>query len=636
MEVTPSISWRSSQRRLPIRPRPFPFESAFGYLIRVAQANGYESPRAWWKAMWHLYREAPSSLQRPLGLSPVELNGIQGPFPSYTGITVSLPFGLHSDDFNRLRMRWCPICLTESAHLRAEWNIKLCCVCVRHALVLLDRCPHCRERQRLERSRLDRCPCGFELDRSRATPAEPSWVDLHAVLLHGMQRERGKAQFDLDAPAWVRLVKYLGHFDTDPAFAHPGQVAGLHELENALALTRGTASLLADWPQGFRAFLARQRAAFPLATHIGDAFGSLYRVLYRELDAPHFSFLRSSFEEYLRENWFGLLGRRNRRLSPSTVARHPRKPLRVIAQRAGAGEAIVRHLANAGAIRGNAVLHESGRTTWSVPNEEALRVAIYVADRVTVREAATLLGITRSRVRELIAARLVDVRIRRTDARSATWLLSRSSVERLARMGIVPDATDERPYVQFSTLLRTWRLRTGEFPALVSAIASGKLQPLGCTQPHGGLGTLVLPVDDVHEWLRTRRIDADAWLSIDAAGKLLGVKQQVAYELVACGMLAANADDDGATSQHRVHRVAIDAFRRTYVPLAEIAKVRGTSPRHMLSLLSARPVCGPTVDGARQYFYRRTDIELPVDFGAAATPVQPKESGDEESVFDPC
>lgn len=444
------------------------------------------------------------------------------------------------------------------------------------------------------------------------------------MLIRGLQHELGKGQFDLSAAAWVRLVKYLGHFDCDPAFEHPGQVAGLHELENALALTRGTASLLADWPQGFHAFLARQRAAFPWATHLGDAFGSLYRVLYRELDAPCFSFLRSAFEEYLRENWFGLLGRRNRRLSPSTVARHPRQPLRTIAQKAGAGEAIVRHLAHAGAIRGNAVLHESGRTTWSVPNEEALRVAIYVADRITVREAATLLGISRSRVRELIAARLVDVRIRRTDARSATWLLSRSSVERLARMGTVPNATDDaaRPYIHFSILLRTWRLRTGEFPALVFAIASGTLQPLGRTQP--GLGTLVLSVDDIHDWLRSLRISTEAWLSIDAAGKLLGVKQQVAYELVARGLLAANADDNGAASQHRVHRDAIDAFRRTYVPLAEIAKAHGTSPRRMLTLVSATPVCGPTVDGARQYFYRRADVEPQVELGLAATPVRPK------------
>lgn len=608
--------------RLPVRPRPIPSELASSYLVRVTQANGYESPRACWRAIYREGCAELSSLKWALRLSRAELDDIEGPLPSYTGITAPMPFGLRAEDFNHMRMRWCPVCLAESQHLRTEWGVKLCCVCIRHALILLDRCPACGERQRLERPNLTRCSCGFELERSRSLPAPPQWVDLHEVLICGLRGERGKWPFDLDAGAWIRLVKYLGQFDAAPATAHPGQVAGLHEIEKAIALTTGAASLLADWPRGFHAFLVRQRAAFPSATHIGDAFGTLYRVLYRELATPDFDFLRLAFEEYLRENWFGLLGRRNRRLSPPTVARHPRKPLHAIAQEAGAGKAIVRHLARAGAIRADAVRHQSGRTTWSVPDEEALRVTTYVADRITVREASVLLAISRPRVRELIDAGMLDVRIQRTDARAATWLLSRSSVERLGRMWTISDASDNgtaRPQILFSKLLRTWMLRTGEFPAMVSAIAAGVLRPLGRTQPKGGLGSVVLPEDEVHEWLRARRISVDTWVSIDAAAKLLGIKQQVAYELAARGMLAATVASDDAEGHRRVHRDAIDAFRRTYMSLAEIAKARGTSPRHILKLVTATPVCGPSVDGARQYFYHRADVEPNPAVGVGGT-----------------
>lgn len=119
-------SWRIRTRRLPVRPRPIPSESAFSYLVRVTQANGFESPRTCWRAIQHLRPNALDSLQRSLGLLRAELYGIQAPFPNYTSITVPLPFGLCAEDFNHLRMRWCPLCLAESEHLRADWSIKLC------------------------------------------------------------------------------------------------------------------------------------------------------------------------------------------------------------------------------------------------------------------------------------------------------------------------------------------------------------------------------------------------------------------------------------------------------------------------------------------------------------------------------
>lgn len=611
---------------VPIRPRPMPGEMAYGYLIRVAAANGYEASRSFWSALRGKYSTYMDLFDSPLCLSPAERAVLFGIYPRYCGIAAEIPLGLGSEDFHHQWMRWCPKCLSDAPYLRGEWGIKLCCVCVRHALVLRAQCPSCGELQRLERSQLGRCACGFDLTRSVVTLAQPQWVDLHRVLMNGLQRTFGKMAFELSPAAWVRLVKYLGQFDSEPALARPGQVAGLHELENALALTIGTASLLWDWPNSFHAFLARQRSHFPTAIHIGEAFGSFYRVLYRELDAPCFNFLRNAFEDYLRENWFGLLGRRNRRLNPSTVATHPRKPLGSIAKKSGTGRAIIRHLADAGAIRGNAVRHDSGRTTWSVPDDEALRVTAYLADHITMREAARLLGISRPRVRELINAGLMEVRIRRTEAHAATWLLSRSSAERLASLGLaVCDTSREadvaRPCIELSKLLRTWRLRADEFPAMVSAIASGALEPLGRTQASDGLGALVLPVDDVREWLRAGRINADSWVSIDTAGKMLGVKQQVAYELVARGMLTVSAANSAAEGHRRVHRYAIDEFRRTYVSLAEIAKIRGTSPRRMLDSVAATPVCGPSVDGARQYFFRRSDVGWELSAGLETLPL---------------
>ncbi len=54
----------------------------------------------------------------------------------------------------------------------------------------------------------------------------------------------------------------------------------------------------------------------------------------------------------------------------------------------------------------------------------------------------------------------------------------------------------------------------------------------------------------------------------------------------------------------------IERFQTTYVSLASLAGETRRSPRALLAELFASPVCGPSIDGTRQYFYRRADIDV--------------------------
>lgn len=62
--------WR--RHGLPVRPRPHPGEWAYGYLVRVAEANGYESPRALWRGLGPRRTGSISSVRYALRLSPVK------------------------------------------------------------------------------------------------------------------------------------------------------------------------------------------------------------------------------------------------------------------------------------------------------------------------------------------------------------------------------------------------------------------------------------------------------------------------------------------------------------------------------------------------------------------------------------
>ncbi|WP_230411309.1 hypothetical protein [Collimonas humicola] len=431
------------------------------------------------------------------------------------------------------------------------------------------------------------------------------------MLIAGLRGKCSDTRFDVTPAAWLRLVKYLGQFDSDPSLARPGKLAGMHQLEIAIALTSGTARLLDNWPHNFHALLARARGAFPLTTSINQAFGSLYRAIYCDLDEPHFDFLRIAFEDYLHDHWFGLLGRRNRRLDPLTIAAHPQKSLHAMAKEVNTGKTIVRYLASAGVIRGSMVRHQSGRVTWAIPTDEMVRAKNCVDDGMSMRYAVAYLGISRHRVRELLDAGLLQVWVRRASGGSSNWLISRTSASYLASLGLMAQKIDHpaSTCIELAKLLKTWRLRRDEFPALVRAIASMTIVPIGRSITTPGLGGVLLVVGEAHAWLDGYRATESTWMSVNCAAKMLGLKQQVAYELVARRLLVSETSQVGARKCCRIHKNAIEFFRLNFVSLAQIAIAHDKTARQMLATINVTPICGPLIDGARQYFYLRRDVE---------------------------
>lgn len=599
-----------SARYLPLRPRPIDGELATGYLVRVASANGYESPWALQRALVDVGCRSVDNLFEQLRLDRGWQTILVGPFPHYWKPQRALPAGLRSDDFNHHFIRWCPACLLESAHWRGEWALKLNCVCVRHGLRLMDQCPQCSVRTRMERGSTVLCTCGYSLAQARSMVACKPLIHLHEALMLEWQRPTGKADFGLKPEHWIKMVRYLGAFHTEPAPAHLGKAPHLHEYGAALALTTGTANLLADWPQAFHAMLTRNRAEFGGATHIGDAFGALYRVLYRELSAPCFEFLREAFENYLSVNWFGLLGRRNRRLKQETLARHQYKPLAAIANDAGTGRSVVRHLASAGVVDGMATKHGSGRVTWSIPMAEVERIRMLVDDAMTLREVVTALGVGRRRVRELVGENLLRAWLNPQKSATASWLISRADVHKLATIGfqLCLEVEPVREMTDVAHVCKTWQIRSDEFAALVRALLSGAVQARGRVKGKAGLGGVAMLADEARQWLTSSRLATDMWLSVDAAARLLAVKQQVAYGLITRGLLGCTSRREGARVCRRVSREDISLFQATFVSLAELAEIQHKSVRTLLRELRAAPACGPSMDGFRQYFYRRAEV----------------------------
>ncbi|MGV8991609.1 MAG: TniQ family protein [Thiobacillus sp.] len=588
------------QLHFPIRPRPKPGEATLSYVIRVAQANGYGTLSQLWQAVLKGGQSGPlDSLLSKLDITQSDWDLLIGPLPSYWKIPVRLAEGLSSNDYNHSLIRWCPACLEEAPYLRVPWGLKLQSVCVRHQLQLADQCPVCGAHQRQGRIELVHCACGARLSATAHESVPPEMAQLNDWLAAGSMEGEGLGP-RLSAAEWHRLVRYLGQFTLGTWPGRPGQVSGQHRLDRASTLIQNTVALLPDWPRHFHELIAVIRACAPDSHSLSRTFKPLYGVIYGDLPAPGYQFLRDAFEDYLHEHWWGLVCRRNKRLRPDTVASHPSMTLKQAAQSAGTSPAVVRHLVQAALIPVDEAPLRCGRHTRSIHQREVERISAVTQGSLSLKATAVVLALPKHRVRELVAAGILKPVISRPAQQSAAWLFTRDELAPLSAVAGTGHSASET--VTLNRILRTWRLRKTEFPSLVQALADGAL--VSMAEVALPIGKIILGSEQVRSWLREFRSQTNSGISIDEAARYLGLKQQVAYGLVAIGLL----DSAATAAGKRIRMEHMRAFQADFVSLAELAQRQGHSPRSVLRTMEAEPVCGPSIDGSRQYFFRRQDL----------------------------
>ena len=133
----------------------------------------------------------------------------------------------------------------------------------------------------------------------------------------------------------------------------------------------------------------------------------------------------------------------------------------------------------------------------------------------------------------------------------------------------------------------------------------GEIEALSSDARKVSLGELLLDPLQVKYWLRKYRATSDRTLSVDEAARLLGVKQQVAYQLVNIGLLKSVKQ---YSAGQRINKSSVEDFKRSYISLAEIAIQQEMSPRATLKMIKVKPVCSPDLGGCRQYFFKRNAV----------------------------
>lgn len=606
---------------LPIRPRPGIAESRHGYLVRVANANGYGSLTRLCAALKTTHRRTEEVILQSLNLTKDELGNLEGPWPWYFRYEDILHDGLCKADYLTELFRWCPQCLAEGPYLRAKWAVKFCVTCLTHEAYLIDSCPSCQRRQKIEHF-CTRCTCGQSLSNCKSLQAPSGVLELQSALIARSRQYEALNLPRLTPSQWIRLLEKIAALTEPSHKLRTGQVAGLQNLSTSIIVVERASQFLKNWPIGFHTFLHDLQEKGAASFSLQKTFGRLYHWLYVDLHDQEFSFLREAFDAYVNEHWWGLVCRRNRRLHNNQTTRH-RASIGMAAKVAGSTPTRVKQLHLAGLIEAKKVIHPSGRQSWSVPVTSVAEICVLAAHSIDLRSAAAYLALPRQRVRELISAGVIHPYLSAGKGKSSTWMLPRSELDSLVLPSLQPAPIESAPSDPVTILhaLKSWRLEPGAFTALVRALNTGQITRIVQTPANTPFGKIELSIKSLREWLEHWRKEHRLSMSISDAAKILGLKEQVAYDLVEAGLLSAMMEGSGHA--RRISNEEITRFQATYVAATTLSKMLNTSSRGLIARTQVTPVTGPTVDGKRQYFFRRSDSELVLSQASRSTSFPP-------------
>jgi hypothetical protein len=321
--------------RLLITLNPEKEESFISYIVRLTEANGFETP-SWifslsgidymelqWKFTFVFGRsEKLKNLATLTGRSLDDLLPLL-----YLPVTPrSDPAGKYEYDFygallNRSIIRphcpkVCPKCLAKSGYSLRVWDCSLVTACPIHECLLLDSCPACNHRIRCVRNRLSVCSCGCDWRETHPTVVteEQLAVSRRIYQLSGIipgnkpLHESANPFHGLGLRDFILVMVLIAGLYGKLAWA-TGRPSRSINLRNADLHTLFTKAQIVfeNWPYNFQQFIeAQSKGKKRFDPHDGELytalkreFGSFYERLYEDLRGAQFDFMRVAFAELL-------------------------------------------------------------------------------------------------------------------------------------------------------------------------------------------------------------------------------------------------------------------------------------------------------------------------------------------------
>ena len=478
----------------------------------------------------------------------------------------------------------CPECLTGSSALwRQEWLSNGAFWCALHETWLVDECPSCGRRLRWNNVRFQECACGSDMRQAESAAVKRSI--LLAVSTGSVPSE---------------VLRLLGAFSLHGPSGKLGKKVDRTAMKDARAQLEAGIDVVSQWPQGF--FNALDGCRIPVAVGgsaqlLRQAFPGLVELTALIADEAWRVKLASAIAAYCAGSLSGdapIIGR-NAVLSAGPLT------LKEISKCLGKGvKSIAQVLDGADAPVGVVRVTAQGRRRRVLPDADVPRLASILSQPVAVKTASRQLALPVSRVHALVRAGILSStggRVARSELAALTSLPLRRQ----------PGAVGaDTPAVRLRKALRDW-VRMDDTGELLQSLRAGELPVVDANQPVA-VGDWLVSVAAIQAWTAGRRAKPSTVLALSRAAAELGLKHDVVRDLMRSGLLLSVKGSLGHRSSWLVSAADLAAFSARYVPLATLVRAAGIRTRDGFDWAQSKGlklVCGPKIDGSRQYFVAR-------------------------------
>lgn len=593
--------------RLAFRPEPLPIEGLNGYLLRLAEGNGFSGIHF----LVQNHAVTTKQLKEWLGLE-------RGDALWYMLPQIKSSRTTYFQQWNYKSSRYCPDCLQENPVWRREWECLYYTVCAVHGCRLVELCGACGKPLTWRRTRLLYCDCGVRLQGEKVE-ASADEVKFASAIRSRVVYERcpfPMIRF-LSLAELCQLIHIVGMYANPKEGKGPNKIAGVHNLKIAHPMTAAVANIIVHWPTAFYQLLDELRirnSGDHEVAGLPQQYGYFYSQAFNYFRARCFSFLHKAFEAHIVHSWIRPLTRRNRQISAEGRASGIWIPLNQAAQELGTTRKRLDALYEATLIDIRERRTETGRRVLCVDRGLLPGIKQLLENLIDQQTACAILHIEKSRMSQLLHHGVVDT-ASGTPAPGHQWDILKSSVEGLLSIGQgLPPAESVASVhsIRMDAILRYWLPHEFLFPALIRALQRGEISLIAASPEFQGIQGWIFDHDQLQQWCQGQVLKArNGAMTIPQVALKLRVKQEVVYHFVRSRLLRAG-DIKGRGGTVLITEENFRQFTDRYGLSSEFAELIKTSPSQatrMLQRQGIKPVSGKSIDGGRQYLYRR-DAEL--------------------------
>lgn len=620
-------------------PPPYQLESITSYIARLALTNYYPSP-SWIEGLMkqriqyakvdaradqHILEE----LSELCGKAPdqLALTTIHGRFAeALTSQESDVPAkspGLFRVDKDR---KVCPVCLTEGKHLQIPWLVRSVTACPKHHCLLVDTCS-CGRRLRYP-DVMDVCVCGVSTESAAVTPVSEEGLSHTRYVLGLLGLERHGSGIDLIGPiseldpkGFLVLLeclrRWLAGFSIDSSNSHASEVglsnwkrpkrfltAVSNRADHVLYAT--AFSVLREWPAQFHRLLAKQREAVGSrslrhSSGIYAEFPVLVSLMARYLPSSRYQFLYDAFHHYLGSEWDGGHVARISSLSADKVeaARQRFVGQWDAATLLGVDITRVKELVASGSLSAR-VWESRGKQNMLIRRQDCLELLDRWTRSLSEDEACARLALTHSSLHALVDADILE-----------TIQNPRHKLGRQFDPAVLESLISRMQGLSRSLVSRQfgkWTALNEPGPSLCYLLRDIFAGRVRIREVEGqGLSRFQFSAEDVQR-IRSAARQADMGYTRKEAAEELGMPLVLLRKAIDTGLLTLR--QDGLRGQF-ISRTDLESFKDMYVDFHQALRLLGAAQVTLKRWLRKR-ILVPVISTDRKFrkhLFRKADIQ---------------------------